>query len=66
MPPTTALPDEAGLISIKHSENAANLLKHIASFNNSITDNTNFVNTYKIIFDGLNLTTKSSSCHQSC
>ena len=59
MPPTTALPDEAGLISIKHSENATNLLKHIASFNNSITDNTNFVNTYKIIFDGLNLTTKA-------
>ena len=46
-------------ISLKHSENAANLLKHIASFNNSITDNANFVNTYKIIFDGLNLTTKA-------
>ena len=46
-------------ISLKHSENAANLLKHIASFNNSMTDNTNFVNAYKIIFDGLNLTTKA-------
>ena len=46
-------------ISLKHSENAVNLLKHIASFNNSITDNANFVNTYKIIFDGLNLTTKA-------
>jgi hypothetical protein len=46
-------------ISLKHSENAANLLKHFASFNNSMTDNTNFVNTYKIIFDGLNLTTKA-------
>jgi hypothetical protein len=41
-------------ISLKHPENAANLLKHITSFNNSITDNANFVNTYKIIFDGLN------------
>jgi len=46
-------------ISLKHSENAASLLKHIASFNNSITGNANFVNTYRIIFDGLNLTTKA-------
>ncbi len=34
-------------------------MKRIASFNNSITDNANFANTYKIIFDGLNLTTKA-------
>src|SRR6476620_530659 len=44
-------------ISVKHSENTDSLLKHIASFNNSITDNANFVNTYRIILDGLNLTT---------
>ncbi len=44
--------------SLKHSENAANLLKLIF-FNSSISNNANFVNTYKPIFDGLNLTTKA-------
>jgi hypothetical protein len=45
--------------SLKHSENAANILKRIILFNNSITNNANFVNTYKPTFDGLNLTTKA-------
>jgi len=47
------------LISIQHSENAANILKQIFLFNNSIADNVNFVITYKPIFDGLNVTTKA-------
>lgn len=46
-------------ISLKHAENAANLLKLIVAFNNSITSNANFVNTYNALFDGLNLTTKA-------
>jgi hypothetical protein len=46
-------------MSPKHSENAANILKRIVFSNNSITNNANFVNTYKPIFDGLNLTTKA-------
>jgi hypothetical protein len=45
--------------SLQHSENAANILKRIIFFNNSIASNANFVNTYKPIFDGLNLTTKA-------
>ena len=45
--------------SLQHSENAANILKRIILFNNSIARDANFVNTYKPIFDGLNLTTKA-------
>jgi hypothetical protein len=46
-------------ISLKHAENAANLLKLIVAFNSGITINANFVNTYDALFDGLNLTTKA-------
>jgi hypothetical protein len=45
--------------SLQHSENAANILKRIILFNSSITREANIVNTYKPIFDGLNLTTKA-------
>ena len=45
--------------SLQHSENAANILKQIFLFNNSMADNANFVITYKPIFDGLNVTTKA-------
>ena len=45
--------------SLQHSENAANILKRIILFNNSIARDANLVNTYKPIFDGLNLTTKA-------
>ena len=45
--------------SLHHSENAANILKRIFFFNNSIASNANFINTYKPIFDGLNITTKA-------
>lgn len=45
--------------SLQHSENAANILKQIFLFNNSMTKNANFVITYKPIFDGLNVTTKA-------
>jgi len=45
--------------SLQHSENAANILKQIFIFNNSMADNANFVITYKPIFDGLNVTTKA-------
>jgi hypothetical protein len=45
--------------SLQHSENAANILKRIMLFNNTMASNTNFVNTYKPIFDSLNITTKA-------
>ena len=45
--------------SSQHSENAVNILNRIILFNNSITRDANFVNTYKPIFDGLNVTTKA-------
>ena len=45
--------------SLQHSENAANILKQIFLFNNSMANNANFVITYKPIFDGLNVTTKA-------
>jgi hypothetical protein len=45
--------------SIQHSENAAKILKRIMLFNNTMASNANFVNTYKSIFDGLNITTKA-------
>jgi predicted transcriptional regulator len=45
--------------SLQHSENAANILKQIFLFNNSMANNANFVTTYKPIFDGLNVTTKA-------
>ena len=35
------------------------ILKRIFFFNNSIASNANFINTYKPIFDGLNITTKA-------
>ena len=44
--------------SLQHYENAANILKRIILYNNSIANNANFVITYKPIFDDLNLTTK--------
>ena len=37
----------------------ANILKQIFLFNNSMTKNANFVITYKPVFDGLNVTTKT-------
>ena len=46
-------------ISLEHSENAANLLKHIASIKNNMTDSANLIKTYNKIFNGLNLTTKA-------
>ena len=45
--------------SLHHSENAANILKRIFFFNNRLASNANFINTYKPIFDALNITTKA-------
>ena len=45
--------------SLQHSENAANILKQIFLFNNSMANNANFVITYNPRFDGLNVTTKA-------
>jgi len=43
----------------EHSGNASNLLKHIASIKNNMTDSANLIKTYNKIFNGLNLTTKA-------
>ena len=45
--------------SLQHSENAANILKRIILFNNTMANNANFVIIYKPIFDGLNVTTEA-------
>jgi hypothetical protein len=46
-------------LALKHSENADNLSKQLVTLNKNAANTSKFVSNYKIIFTGLNLTTKA-------
>jgi hypothetical protein len=46
-------------LALNHSENADNLLKQLVTLDKKVANSSKFVKSYKIIFGGLNLTTKT-------